>query len=119
MEPELEDGQTLMFMRHAPVEVGDFVGIYFRPEFVKPGHSNIFVKRMVTAIPPYVTFPWKESPRSEVHAIIIVEQTNPWKQFSYKCENVLDVHWCAGPVPEGVKTVKTGAGDALLTSGVS
>ncbi len=119
MSPELEDGQKLLFMRHAPVNPGDFVGIFFRPEFVKPGHSNIFVKRLIMGVPPWVTFPWTESPTSEVHALMVFEQINPWKQFSYKCEAVLDVHYCAGVVPEGTDTVHIGWQGAELNGAAS
>jgi hypothetical protein len=51
------------------------------------------------APPHYVSFPWREHPKSEVHALIIVEMLNPPKQFAYKCEHLLGVHKCLGPVP--------------------
>ena len=73
------------------------------------------------APPPYVSFPWREHPQSDVHALIIVEMLNPHKQFAYKCEHLLGIHKCVGRVPADMtldvkgQTYQTHAGETILS----
>jgi hypothetical protein len=36
-----------------------------------------------------------------VHALVIVEMTNPRRQFAVKCEHLLGIHKCLGPLLAG------------------
>ena len=47
--------------------------------------------------PHYVKFPWREHPQSEVRALVIVEMTNPGRQFAVKCEHLLGITSASAP----------------------
>lgn len=106
LEPEIKNGACLMFDKNAPFKVGDFVILYRRPELVRPGEHQAIVKRLVMAPPPWIKFPYREHPDSNVRALLIAEQFNPRGCFRIPCEDLLAVHKCLGPVPKGVKRIK-------------
>ena len=99
MLPDISDGAPVLIDRHEAPKPGDLVVLFFKPEHVPAGEHQAILKRLVLNVPPYVKFPWKEHPQSEVHALVVVEMTNPRKQFAYKCEHLLGIHKCLGVVP--------------------
>lgn len=92
LSPLLNDGDEVVFERAGRPEAGELCIFIMRPELVRPGGMQCIVKRLAMAIPPYVTFPWQENPRSEVHALVVAEQLNPPRQYMMKCESLLGVH---------------------------
>ena len=55
MAPVANDGDHLGFERDEPVERGDLVALFLRPELVAPGKPQVWVKRLVLArqrLPP-------------------------------------------------------------------
>lgn len=100
MEPLLKDGTRIVVDREAPCLCGDLAVIYHRPELVPPGELPLSVKRLITAVPDWVKFPWKDHPDSEVAPVLIVEMLNPKRQFSVLCRNLLAVHRCLGSMDD-------------------
>ena len=92
MAPQIKDGAQAVFSKVEKPKPGDLVILYFRPELVAPGSLPASIKRLVLAPPSYVKFPWREHPDSTVHALVICEQTNPPRQYHFKCENLLAIH---------------------------
>ncbi len=121
LEPDITDGTPVLVEKHGKIAPGDLVVLFFKPEHAPAGKYQAILKRLVMAPPPYVSFPWREHPESDVHALIIVEMLNPHKQFAYKCEYLLGVHKCIGRVPEGMtldikgQTYQTYAGETILS----
>ncbi len=117
LEPEISDGAPVVVEKHSKIAPGDLVVLFFKPEHVPTGKHQAILMRIVLPPPSYVSFPWREHPMSDVHAVIIVEMLNPPKQFAYKCEHLLGVHKCAGTVPADWihdakrKTYRAAAGD--------
>jgi len=107
LEPEIKDGDCLMFDKTVPYKAGDLVILFKRPERVQPGRLPAIVKRLVMAPPPWVKFPHVEHPNSDVHALLIAEQFNPKGSFAIPCADLLAVHKCLGPVPAEMKCVPT------------
>ena len=103
-EPEIVDGTHLLFDKHEPFGAGDLVVLFRRPELVQPGQHQAIVRRLIIFPPPWVSFPWRENPKSEVRAFVIVEQVNPRRQYAILCADLLAIHKCLGPVPEGMRT---------------
>lgn len=103
LEPEIADGSKLAFDKRVPVQAGDLVVIIRRPEIVREGQHQGIVKRLVTNIPPWVSFPWVDNPKSEVHPLVIAEQFNPPRQFMMKCGDILAIHKCMGSFPDGAE----------------
>jgi hypothetical protein len=52
-----------------------------------------------------VKFPWTENPKSEVHALVIAEQTNPPRQYAIKCDLLCAIHKCLGPLGNDERAV--------------
>jgi hypothetical protein len=102
MEPDISDGAPVLVEKHGKIAPGDLVVLFFKPDHLPAGEHQAILKRLVMAPPHYVSFPWREHPKSEVHALIIVEMLNPPKQFAYKCEHLLGIHKCLGRVPADV-----------------
>jgi hypothetical protein len=121
MEPDIADGAPVLVEKHGKIAPGDLVVLFFKPDHVPAGKHLAILKRLVMAPPHYVSFPWREHPKSEVHALIIVEMLNPRKKFAYECEHLLGVHKCLGPVPAGMildvkgQTYQTHAGETILS----
>jgi hypothetical protein len=103
MAPLLPDGSAALIDKRLPYESGDLVVIYLRPEAIKSGQSNCMLKRLVS-MPPWVTsFPYREHPQSEVHALATAEMLNPARRVYFRCADILAIHRCLGPVPAGTK----------------
>lgn len=100
MSPEIKDGEAVGFLRDAPIERGDLAAFFFKPELVPPGQLQVAIKRVLIAPPPWVEFPYREHPDSEVRAVVIAEQINPYKQYSIPCTHLLGIHKCLGVMPE-------------------
>lgn len=92
LEPDLKDGAEVQFSRDEPFKVGDFCCFVLRPELVSPGGMQCMIKRLTMGLPPYVTLPWTENPKSDVHALVMAEQLNPRRQFMIKCDRLLAIH---------------------------
>ena len=101
MLPEIEDGAKLVFSSTEAWTVGDTIAIFRRPEKVKPGQMQVIVKKLVVAPPKGMTFPFDDHPESEVQMMLIAEQMNPPAQYLIPCSDVLGIHKCLGPVPDG------------------
>jgi hypothetical protein len=65
------------------------------------------------APPSWVTFPYKEHPKSDVHALMGLEMLNPRRL----CEDVLGVHKCMGKMPSDVQTDRTTVAETARTRG--
>ena len=107
LEPAFPNGTPVVIDKKGKVGPGDFVVLFFKPEHVPAGKHQAILKRVVMAPPPYVKFPFREHPQSDVHALVIVEMTNPPRQFAYKCEHLLGIHKCVGPVPDKERKLLT------------
>lgn len=104
LDPELMDGAFIEFSKSEAPKVGDFVILFRRPEFVAEGQTQCLIKRLATMIPPYVTWPWKEHPESEVRALVFVEQLNPPRIYQVRCSDLLAIHKCVGTLaPDEVR----------------
>ena len=100
MAPKIPDGSYLAVSAVEPCKPGDLVVLYFRPELVKPGHPQGLIKRLVMAPPPWIKFPMREQPQSEVKAILLVEMDNPRQQLIVRCDQLLGIHKCLGVIPK-------------------
>jgi hypothetical protein len=96
MEPDYPNGDVLVFDKEGPLQAGDDAIFIFRPEILVPGEIQSACKRLVTAIPNFVTFPWRDNPKSDVVPVIIAEQLNPPKRYVIACHKLLAVHRCIG-----------------------
>jgi hypothetical protein len=70
LEPLVMNGAQVVIKRDAKIACGDLVLLFFKPEHVPGGKYQTILKRVVMAPPPYVKFPYREHPDSEVHALV-------------------------------------------------
>ena len=96
LEPDIPNGSKVLIERDRKIGPGDLAVLYFKPDRIPPGECNSTLKRVVMPPPHYVKFPWREHLQSDVHALVIVEMTNPGRQFAVKCEHLLGIHKCVG-----------------------
>jgi hypothetical protein len=96
MQPLFKNGTQVIADKTVPVKNGDVAVLIYRPEYVPAGLHQASLKRVVMAPPPYVKFPFREHAKSEVKAIVILEQLNPPKQFMIGCDQLLAVHKVVG-----------------------
>ena len=102
LAPHIRDGQVILVDRTAPYKAGDLVVIFRKREATPGGCFQGIVKRLVTAPPFFVRFPFKDHPESEVQALIMVEQLNPRGRFTIRCADILGIHRCMGIMPADV-----------------
>jgi hypothetical protein len=95
-----------MFSKVEPSEPGAFVALWFRPEFVQPGHLQSIVKRLVMAPPGFVTFPWLDHPENDIQPVILTEMLNPQQQFVVRCNQLLAIHRCLGKLAPDIATAR-------------
>lgn len=105
--PAIRVGDLLLFDKTADFRPGDLVMAYLRREAVKPGQFQAMVKRLVLAPPAFVTFPWRDHVNSAFKPVVGLEMDNPRRRFAIRCADVLAIHKCLGPMPQGVETVRT------------
>ena len=117
MEPIIPDGTMLLFDKTIPPVPGDIVGFFFRRQFIAESGHQGRVKRLVTAIPEGVTFPYTEHPGSEVRRLLEFEMDNPRKRLRVPCDAILAVHKCTGRAAPGTTHKMTGRERAQLLIG--
>jgi hypothetical protein len=98
MAPTAPDGCSVIVDKKSPLEVGELVVLWFRPEHVRGGGQQAQLKRLVTAPPRHLRFPHKDHPESEVAPIVIVETDSTNKRYFVKCRDLLALHRCEGPM---------------------
>lgn len=91
LEPVIADGTMLVFDRREEAKPGDFVGIWLRPEKVRPGEPQQIVKRLVSALPP-IPLPYVADLSSNAVPIVVVEMLNPRRTMWLKATDILAVH---------------------------
>jgi hypothetical protein len=112
LEPVIPDRAAVMIKKSETFDVGDVVVIWFRAEAVPAGAPRSWLKRITMNAPPWVKkFPYSDHPKSDVAALIMVEQLNPPIGYTVKCEDILAIHKAVGYSPAGGTiggTVSTG-----------
>jgi hypothetical protein len=98
LQPALTCDYVMIDKRH-PVRYGDYAFLLLRPERCPKAQGNPFLKRVVLGLPPFVTLPYR-SKSSDVRAVVVVEMSNPFGQFTIDCDDLLAMYW-ATPLPEG------------------
>jgi hypothetical protein len=102
LDPLIPDRSAEMLNKSESYEVGDVVCIWFKPEAVQPGANQAWLKRLTMNVPPWVkSFPYTDHPKSDVLAIIVVEQLNPPISYRVKCRDILAIHKAVGYSPFG------------------
>ena len=99
MTPVYQTGGAIWADKNEPVTAGDDVVIFLTKKAASDGRNQVQLKRLVTNIPGFVTFPWRDNPKSTVLAIVILETLNPSRQFSCRCSDILAIHKCMGRHP--------------------
>ena len=106
MEPEIHDGQKLLFSRAERYKTGDFVVIFRKPELVPKGDHQLLVKKLIIAPPPAYWRDGKVNRSGGIRPVVIVEMLNPHKIMYFDPSDHLGLHRCLGPVPVGLKTFR-------------
>jgi hypothetical protein len=99
MDPEIPDGAKVICDKTAKPKAGDLAVFFLRPECIPAGEHQAQLKRLVLGVAPFVKLPWRDHPDSNVRAIVILEMSNPRRQFHYRCDQLLAIHKCIGLVP--------------------
>lgn|GEM_PF-923076 len=93
LDPVIPHAAAVMMQKSEPWGAGDFVTIWFRPELLKPGMCQSWIKKVTLNMPPWVKgFPYNDHPQSEVKAILIVEQLNPRQCYRISCDAIQAIH---------------------------
>lgn len=90
MEPVIADGATLVFDKTQEPRPGDIVGLTFTKERAARCGLPGLVKRLRFALPP------QGMSGPTVTGLIVVEQTNPPRTYTFRAADVLAVHKCVG-----------------------
>jgi hypothetical protein len=101
LAPLIPDRAAVMIKKSEPFGVDDVVCIWFRPGIIAPGCPQSWLKRVTMNVPPWVKFPYKEHPESEVSALIMVEQLNPPTGYRIRCADIIAIHKAVGYSPSG------------------
>ncbi len=100
LEPIIPDGAAIVMDKLQRPMAGDFACIWWRPELIRPGMYQGWVKRLTTNIPPFVkAFPFEDHPESEIAATLVCEQLSPAKGYAVRCNTVHAVHKVVGYMP--------------------
>jgi hypothetical protein len=102
LDPIVPDGSVIVLSKTDKAGIGDVVCLYMRSSDGSPDGSPQ-VKRLVMAVPHFVTFPFDDHPGSEVTPIFTVEQLNPPRRYCVRCRDVQAMHRAIGVVLDGGK----------------
>lgn len=89
MEPVITDGALMAFDKDQLPEPGDVVGLVFTRDYAERWGAPGCVKRLKMSLPPPIfgrTF----------EGLIVVEQINPARTYTFRTSDVLAVHKCVG-----------------------
>jgi hypothetical protein len=117
LEPVIPDRAAVMIKKSETFDVGDVVVIWFRAEAVPAGAPRSWLKRITMNAPPWVKFPYKDHPESEVQALIMVEQLNPPTGYRLRCADIIAIHKAVGYCPAGGKIGGTVSSRDMLSIG--
>jgi hypothetical protein len=105
LAPVVCDGAVVAISKTDKPRQGDFIAVWFRPEFVKPGEHQVIFKRMFLDLPGIVEgFPYEGSPNPDAAMpALVIEMFNPEKKFPIPCNMVMAIHKAVGllPAPKG------------------
>lgn len=104
MLPDIASGAKLVFSRTQLYKSGDLVALWKRPDLLKPTEHQVIVKRLVLPPSDFAKLGVERHPDSNVDPLVVVEMSNPRKQFAYSVSHLQAIHRCLGPVPKGVET---------------
>ncbi len=99
MHPTIQDGQLAVLSPLAPIEPGDFVGVFFKDRLHDFRNCNVIIKRLVMA--PWQGYQFGIPIKGEVTPLMIIEQLNPIKRYRVDCCDVLAVHKVLGTYEPG------------------
>lgn len=89
MEPVINDGALLTFDKEQAPEPGDVVGLVFSHAYAQRWGAPGCVKKLKMALPPPIF--------SRAFAgLVVVEQINPPRTYTFRTSDVLAVHKCVG-----------------------
>jgi hypothetical protein len=90
-----------------PVASGDIVLLFYRPELFGEYSSEkrYLIKHLTAPIPEGVTFPWREKPGPGAWPVLRYEELLTPDRFVVRCADILAIHKCLGPVPDGIETI--------------
>jgi hypothetical protein len=114
MAPDYPDGAKLRFDQAQRPQPGDLVAVFFQREKVRQGEHQVLVKRLASAIPQEVTFPYADPPGSGIARVVMFEMNNPPRRFAVMCRDLLAVHKCLGVAEPGASRPMTGRERAQL-----
>lgn len=89
MEPVITDGTLMAFDKDQQPEPGDVVGLVFTRDYAERWGAPGCVKRLKMALPPPIFGDGFES-------LVVVEQINPARTYTFRSADVLAVHKCVG-----------------------
>jgi hypothetical protein len=107
MEPIIPDGARVWADKTAPINIGDLVFVFLRPEIVATGGLQVRVKRLLM-LPSFVKFPWRDHPQSDIQAIARFGMENPKSTLALRCSDILGIHKCMGLVPPEMAIYRDG-----------
>lgn len=99
MEPVISDGALMTFDKELVPARGDVVGLVFTQAYAKRWGAPGCVKRLKMDLPPPID-------GRAFDGLIVVEQLNPPRSYTFSTRDVLAVHKCVGlaepdPADEG------------------
>lgn len=100
-EPAFKDGSLIEVSRSEKAQPGDFIVLFLDPAKLKPGVSQVQLKRLVLGVPQ--TFwddPGTWAERSNIAPMMLVEMLNPARTLSIKPSILLGYHKVIGVLPE-------------------
>lgn len=94
LAPMIKDGALVVFDKSADIKAGDTVGLIFTRDFAARYGFPGCIKRLTLALPPAHLPPG-------IAALIVVEQLNPPRQYTFASRDVLAVHKAIGFAERG------------------
>lgn len=102
LAPAINAGDSILVDQRQPYSTGDLVCVFLKPECVRPGDTNVGLKRLVMGLMPEVTLPYRAHPDSNIMPVLVCEQDNPHMQYAIPADQILAIHRCLGLVPADV-----------------
>lgn len=102
LEPTYCHGDQLIFSKTEPYRPGDVVALLRRPEFIRPGDNQFYVKELLMAPLGYWDEPLPRSlrPQTTLNPLVMVRMWNPMRVITFRAEELYAVHKLVGVVPQ-------------------
>lgn len=102
MFPLFESGQKLLFSKSAPLQSGQPVLLFRKPEATPLGENPMLFKELMFAPPKSYWDVGGQATKGNLKAMVVVRMLNPPRVLTFPADDLFGIHACTGVIPDNL-----------------